>query len=250
MEPTTTLPRPATGGGGSGKLGTMLGAVALAVAVVAVGLAFAVPGPVGATGATGGGPSSGAPPVDLFAVVGSDGSFARGSGTWGSELVATGEFQVNFTQILYGCTYTASLGTTAYGDGPAGSATVSTIPGDYNDLRVYTYNHANVATDEPFHLIALCPAGLSVVVDANATFVSGAGVNSSISEGTGTYQVLFNQNVAGCAYVGGLGSGSGTAPAGSAAFASRVSNVDGVWIDTYNSTGAGVNEEFHLTVYC
>jgi hypothetical protein len=91
-------------------------------------------------------------------------------------------------------------------------------------------------------------------VYANATLAVGSGVTSTASEGTGAYQVIFNQNVRNCSYEGTLGIpgpvGSGIQPAGFITTAPRATSVDGVWINTYDSTGTAADEPFNLAVFC
>ena len=224
----------------------ILAAIALAVAVVAVGLSFALPGPAGPSGSSN---STSVPGVTLWAVVGSTGAISRSAGTASSYESGTGQYQVNFTQILYGCTYAAALGTTAYGTQAAGSATVTTVVADLSSLKVSTFNATGVATDESFHLVVSCPGGMSAVVASNGTFVSGTGVAATQQGGKGYYQVIFTRDVSTCAYVGALGEG-GSSPAGSITTATYGANHDGVWVNTYNSNGAATNESFHLSVYC
>jgi hypothetical protein len=246
--PATPVKLPALSGGSSGRLGTILGAVAVALALVAIGVAFLVPGPTGPTGPGGTG-STGIPNVTWYAVVASTGTLSRGNGANTSTLESPGHYQVTFEQILYGCTYSASLGTTDAGSQAAGTATVTKATNSIWGLNVSTFNSTGVATDESFHLAVSCPGGISAVLAANGSFVSGAGVVNTVAFGAGAYSVDFDQNVASCAYVVGLGA-SGTPPAGSATTAERAGNADGVWVNTYNATGAMTAEPFHLTVYC
>lgn len=236
--PTTTLPPPQRSSSGSG-LATALAAVAIVLALIALAVAFVVPGPAGSQGGTGN------PPAMYFAVVSSSGGLARSSGVSSSYQVATGQYQVNFTTIQYGCSYTADLGTTAAGTQSAGSVKVSSPPTGGVGANVTTFNATGSAANESFHIVASCPGGLYASVTASGTFSSGAGVTHSDQQGTGAYEVIFNTDVSGCAYVASLSSGSG-----SATVASRAGNLDGVWVNTYNSAGTLTNESFQVTVTC
>jgi hypothetical protein len=230
----------------SRNLATMLAAVALALAVVAVGLSVALPGP---TGPAGGSSTNGVPGVTLWAVVGSDGAISRSAGAASSYETSTGQYQVNFTQYLYACSYEAALGTTAYGQQPAGSASVASVPGQLHSLKVSTFDSSGTAASESFHLVVFCPGGMNAVIASNGTFVSGDGVAASERSAIGVYQVIFTVDVTSCAYIGALGEG-GTPPPGSITTATYGGNTDGVWVNTYNSTGAATNESFQLSVYC
>lgn len=246
---TTSLPPPPKPRGGTGaSLPTILAAIALALAVVALAVSFVVPGPTGAQGASG---TSGTPTVTYFAVVGSTGALSRDSNVTSSYLVATGHFEVNFTTIQNGCTYVADLGVAGPTTQPAGSVTVTPPPAGGTDVNVSTFNATGVATDEGFYVVATCPGGLFASVNATGAYVSGDQVESSLRIDTGAYQVLFNQDIAGCAYVAGLGTtGGGSPPAGSATVAPRAGHANGVWVNTYNATGGLTNDAFHVSVYC
>ncbi|HTP53987.1 MAG TPA: hypothetical protein VML94_03355 [Thermoplasmata archaeon] len=245
--PTSTAPAASSApkGGGS-SLATILAVVAIVLSLVAVGISFANMKSTSTSSAPGVAPES------LYAVVASNGALVRASGVNGSIETGTGTYQVNFTQILYQCTYSAILGTTGTGVQPAGYATVAKDAANSSDLDVSTYNQSTHAlTSYSFHIVASCPGGLYAAVSATGTFVSGAGVSASFSQGLGAYTVLFNQDVAGCAFSGGLGeSGSGPSSSGMFTVADRAGNSNGVWIDTFLSNGTLSNESFHLEVYC
>jgi hypothetical protein len=236
-----------SGGKGGAGLATILAVVAIVLALIAMGLTFVVPGPKGPAG----GPEQ-TPNVTFFAVVASDGALQRGSPNVNTSVqVGTGEYQVYFNTTLYDCTYWANLGTITDGTSGPGTATVTKVPHSVYGLAVVTYNATQaVDADAAFHLIVSCPGGLTAVVLSNGTFQSGANVNFTYQEGTGAYEVLFDQNVAGCAYTAGLGTSFSSSPGGSATTASRSGQLDGVWITTYNSGGTLTNETFHLSVYC
>lgn len=233
-------------GRGKGNLGLMLGAIALAVALVAVALAFVIPGPSGSTGPAG---SSGIPNYTLWAVVGSNGVLSRSSGVASSTEVSAGQYQIVFDQMLTGCTVDASLGTTGTGSEAAGSVTFVLAYHSLNTTNVTTLNASGVVTAGSFHIVAICPGGLTAEVASNGTFVSGDGVDWTLLHSTGTYYVVFNQDVASCAYIVALGTG-GVPPSGSATAASLSVNHDGVWVNTYDTAGTLTDEPFTVAVYC
>lgn len=227
-----------------------LGALGVVLGLIALAAAFAVPGPAGPSGS-----SSGTPNVTYWAVVDSGGGLARGYQVNSTTLTATGEYTVTFLPFLDGCTFGANLATTSAGTQPGGWATVTADAANPHAVDVATYNASGPLTDYSFHVAASCPGGLSAVVAADGTFVSGAGVISSGNFGgtsPGTYNVIFDQDVSSCAYIGGPGSGSGqsVAGAGSVTFASLAANSYGVWVDTHAANGTLENQTFHLAVYC
>ncbi|HEY1357340.1 MAG TPA: hypothetical protein VGF21_03455 [Thermoleophilaceae bacterium] len=100
---------------------------------------------------------------------------------------------------------------------------------------------------------ALVSSGLSdfAVVGANGLVARGRGVSSAVRTGEGRYQVIFTRNVRGCAYVASLGVIGATPPgSGEVSTSSLSSNVDGVFIRTFNSNGAPGDHSFHLLVGC
>ena len=89
------------------------------------------------------------------------------------------------------------------------------------------------------------------VVGANGLFARGRGVSSTVRTGEGRYQVIFNGNVRGCAYVASLGVIGATPPgAGEVSTSSLASNVNGVFVRTFNSNGAPGDHWFLLLVSC
>ena len=225
----------------------MLAVVALAVAIVAAAVGVYALSRSGSSG------SSGAAPTEtLWAVVAGDGSLARGAGVVWNNTSATGVYGVGFDQILYGCTFSATLGTTSYGHlAPGDSVSVAVMTNNSSALRVFVVNsttQAGVASS--FHVVASCPAGLYAVVGGDGRFESGAQVASTARLALGTYQVVFNTDVSGCAYIASLGTGHGASPAGSLTTASRSGVPNGVYVKTFNSSGVDTDETFNVQVYC
>ena len=97
-------------------------------------------------------------------------------------------------------------------------------------------------------------ATLWAVINADGTMArSDGGISSKKTDCvTGCYEVIFARNVRGCAYIGTVGgSGSvGTVPTGTINVIGRVSNVNGVFVDTHSLTGAFADRSFHLFVNC
>jgi hypothetical protein len=93
--------------------------------------------------------------------------------------------------------------------------------------------------------------GLMAVVSSNGNLVRGNGAPSVTRMATGAYNVVFNRNVTGCAYAGGLHDPSdGTGNEGDLTAASLSSDPRGVFVQTFNEAGNAADIEFHLTVTC
>jgi len=92
------------------------------------------------------------------------------------------------------------------------------------------------------------------VVSSLGQLIRGRGVTSTARTSQGRYQVVFNRDVRGCAYVASVGATSAAGPpAGTASVASLPSSVNGVDVRTvdYNTNGDALNNKpFHLMVSC
>jgi hypothetical protein len=88
------------------------------------------------------------------------------------------------------------------------------------------------------------------VVDASGMLVRGHHAVSSAPLGTGEYQVIFDSNVRGGAYIASIGlPGSlGASPPGQISVVGRFNNVNGVFIETTDSSGNLADLGFHLAV--
>jgi hypothetical protein len=242
-----------------------LGAIALAIAVVAVALNFVVPGPTGAKGAQGGTGSTGSPgstgptgpqgpPAgEFWADVNVSGALVHGSHSNGSYLIETGDYQVNFTQDVSQCGFVASvvIQNSLYVP-PAGGVTVAGRNGNPDAVFVTTNAPNGVATDEAFDLVALCSADLWAVVNSGGSVVRGVDVVSAAHNGTGDYSVVFDQDVENCGFLGTLGAvGSvGSVSPGYVSVQGELGVPNGVYVATYNATGVHTDESFHLTAVC
>ena len=90
------------------------------------------------------------------------------------------------------------------------------------------------------------------VVNAGGQQVRARGTTSASRTAEGRYQVIFDQDVRGCAYYATIGGPTATAPPdnGQITVSATASNVGGVDIRTENSNGAETNKPFHLLVLC
>ncbi|MFI6758920.1 hypothetical protein ACIBF5_07220 [Micromonospora sp. NPDC050417] len=91
---------------------------------------------------------------------------------------------------------------------------------------------------------------LFAVVNSNGSIVRGFGVSSAARLATGMYQVVFNHDLTGSAFVGtiGLPGSDGTSPSGEIAVVGRTGVANGVFVQTFNSAGAYADRGFHLGV--
>jgi hypothetical protein len=102
------------------------------------------------------------------------------------------------------------------------------------------------------------PAGakakvLDAVVNADGSLARGIGATGShsLSAGSGDYEVDFNRDVTGCAYVATLGNATGgTAPNGFITDAARAGVPSGVFVKTSNTAGSPADIQFHLILAC
>jgi hypothetical protein len=96
----------------------------------------------------------------------------------------------------------------------------------------------------------------AAVINSNATVLRASTlpyhVTSVSSLGTGVYDLRFSHSISGCAWVGtvGLGTFSGSTGAAQITMTGRVGTNNGLFITTFNGTGAPANEPFHVIVVC
>lgn len=88
------------------------------------------------------------------------------------------------------------------------------------------------------------------VVNANGTLARGFQAVSSTKLAVGQYQVLFSHDITGSAYVGTLGLtvAVGSSPSGEIAVVGRFGAPNGVFVQTFDSTGKAADRSFHLSV--
>ncbi|WP_426564945.1 hypothetical protein ACPPVT_01930 [Angustibacter sp. McL0619] len=90
------------------------------------------------------------------------------------------------------------------------------------------------------------------VINSNAAAVRGKGLTSSVKLSTGTYDVRFNRNISTCAWTGtvGLGGFAGSTGAAEITITGRAGTTNGLFVTTFNGTGALTDEPFHVVVIC
>ena len=93
---------------------------------------------------------------------------------------------------------------------------------------------------------------LWAVVASDGTLARGSAGTTSASIGTGSYEVIFDRDVTGCAYqaTNGLTGSAGSPPGGEVGVVGRATNVNGVFVKTRDSAGAETPLGFHLAVFC
>ena len=78
-----------------------------------------------------------------------------------------------------------------------------------------------------------------------------ASATGTFREDTGIYDVFFNRDVSGCAYVASLGGpDAGTPPAGTVAVTNLAGAPKGLFVITRNSAGTNASLPFHVAVFC
>jgi hypothetical protein len=199
---------------------------------------------------------------DRFAVVDENGILARGGATVVSTArLAIGAYEVIFSKSVAKCSFTGTIGTTGTGSVPSpGQLTVAGRSGNKAGVFVRIVDRSGNSLDSPFHLGVTCgKTKLYAVVattDTTATLARGHNVVSVAKlsgPGGGTYEVIFNRTVSGCAYTASVGTttqgGSISTPV-AITTATRAGNANGVFIFIHHTNGSTIDEPFHLTVKC
>ena len=89
------------------------------------------------------------------------------------------------------------------------------------------------------------------VVTAQGVLARGRGVASVARTAAGRYQVVFNRDIRGCAFVVSLGdAGAAVPPEGQATTSALATNVNAVAVRTESSNGNPADRPFHLIVSC
>jgi hypothetical protein len=112
-------------------------------------------GPAGSAGATGATGATGPAGTPLWAVIGSDGSLARGQGVTSTSHVGAGSYDVVFNQDVDKCGYMATIGPSGTGTA-SGDVDVASLLGNTKGIYVETRDSGGTLTDRPFHLAVVC----------------------------------------------------------------------------------------------
>jgi hypothetical protein len=201
------------------------------------------------------------PACDTWAVVGTTGTVAR-SGCSGTSAPGDddGSDYVVFPKNVSHCSYQATIGSSG-SVGGAAPGYVSVIRGDGNVhgvVFVDTFNSSGVATPEGFHLSVTCAHAKSpkcdtwAVVESGGTLAhSGCPGATATGFGDGAYDVVFSKDVTDCAF--GAATGFLNNVEAAPEFVTVVGDAgsaDGVFVETFNSSGTETPENFYLTVTC
>lgn len=91
---------------------------------------------------------------------------------------------------------------------------------------------------------------LWAVVNSNGTLNRGSRVTSVGHIGGGIYEVIFNRDVSGCAYVGAISDPGFGAAFGFFSASKRGGQPNGIFIETTNAAGTVADQPFHVAVFC
>jgi hypothetical protein len=94
---------------------------------------------------------------------------------------------------------------------------------------------------------------LFAVVNSDGTLARGRGVVSTqlITGFAGAYEIIFDTDTTGCAYIGSIGNaGAGTASDGFLTTALRSGTTNGVFVQTSDTTGLNADRPFHVHLLC
>lgn len=93
---------------------------------------------------------------------------------------------------------------------------------------------------------------LFAVINADGSTARGFQVASSQAFGNGFYEVIFSQDVTGCAYVATVGeAGSTGVPSpGQIVVIGRAGTPNGVFVATTDSAGNPEDHGFHIAIHC
>ncbi|MEO7060351.1 MAG: hypothetical protein ABI083_11565 [Lapillicoccus sp.] len=99
---------------------------------------------------------------------------------------------------------------------------------------------------------AVGPARVFAVVNADSTLLRGKAVASTSHLSTGVYDVRFTKNISACSWVGTVGFGSFSGSTGPAmiTITGRAGTNNGLFVTTFDSTGAPADLPFNADVIC
>jgi hypothetical protein len=99
---------------------------------------------------------------------------------------------------------------------------------------------------------AVINADGTIARNAGNAVSSGKAADCFTAGGPGCYEVIFDDDVTGCAYIGTITNppDAGTQPTGEITTVRRGSNPNGVFVTTHNSSGAPSDRAFALVVTC
>jgi hypothetical protein len=193
-----------------------------------------------------------------FAVVGYTANLVRSSSGATLTHVGVGKYDVNFSAVVGGCAYLATVGdpSNALVFNPSGVYTGSGSTS--NIVYIETKNPGGGLSDGiPFHLAVVCPnaASTRVLVVRNTGFAKrGSSLTSSYNSSTGNYVFVTNVNLAPCTVIGTRGSvdtGVPFTPATVEITPGSAANTSGIQVRQLLFFGGGlINQAFHAAGIC
>ncbi len=131
---------------------------AVALAVVGGTADARTPSPNTVRSTTPSGPVAEVASGDRFAVINSDGTFARGKGVNSSTNLTTGQYEVIFNRNVSRCAFIATVGSSASsGTEPTGEITTVRRVGTANGVFLSTHDSSGAFANRGFHLMVACP---------------------------------------------------------------------------------------------
>jgi len=114
-------------------------------------------GAKGDPGTNGTNGTNGAPATALWAVVGLDGTLARGSHVVSTSRLPglTAVYRVTFDRDVSNCAFLAGTGGTRF-EAPSGEVSATRSSDNVNSVIVVRYNSAGAQFEQPFHLAVFC----------------------------------------------------------------------------------------------
>jgi hypothetical protein len=108
------------------------------------------------------------------------------------------------------------------------------------------------APNSPTTAAATTPARVFAVINADGTKLRGKAVASTQHISTGVYDVRFNRNIGTCAWTGTVGFGTfgGSEPASMITISGRAGTNNGLFVQTFNGSGAATDLPFLAVVVC
>ncbi|HEY7259560.1 MAG TPA: hypothetical protein VH459_10840 [Gaiellales bacterium] len=191
--------------------------------------------------------------TSTYAVVRRGGALVRGAHALSARRIRLGEYGVHFDRDVSNCVLTASIGSTTTAPVVA-PGMISVSPGRKpRNAFVTTIGGGGLPGDFPFHLAAACATvPLRAVVKADGTSVRGRDVVSTTRLSAGSYEVIFDRDVSGCAYTATVGRPSPgfTRRPLTITTAARGGNPDGAFVFIHHMSGAVADHAFHIVARC
>jgi hypothetical protein len=192
--------------------------------------------------------------TDRWVVSDYAGAKVRSANVTAFSKLGIGRWEVTFSSNVRGCAYLATIGDPAnklvYNPGLVFTASGHGGP---NGVYVETKNMGGGLADYPWQMQVRCTSSAQwVVSDYSGAKVRGANVTGFSKLGIGRWEVTFNKDVRGCAYLATIGD-----PADKLVYnpglvftAGGHGGPNGVYVETKNLGGGLTDYPYHLNVVC